>query len=474
MTTTLPGAADVTAHAHGLLDEYGLRDDAPGLAILVARGDEVLYEGARGLASVELNVPLAPSHRFPIASVGKQVVAVGVLDLVAKGKVALDDPLSRFLPDFPNGANIPIFRLLDHTNGVMSYTDAPGFWTTPPPLFVTTAQLVATIASLPPSFAPGEGWAYNNSGYVLAGAVIEAASGMAWHEYLAREVLAPHGIDGIWHPADWRVMPGFVAGHGTDDVGRVTRAFPPMFATAHGAGGMVGDVRSLWRWNRALHGGVMLPADLYRRMTTPEGTAAAPGPDGAPSPAYGLGITTGRVNGVPTLRHGGSIHGIATVLMWAPDTATTAVALANTDDPSTMVDAIARRLLAFAAGHPYPSPVAAPVPEGGVAALAGAYVRGSDRITVVADGDEVHVSCSPSMAMLLRGGRGRPGWLGPDVAPPVAVPLVHLGNDRFAVSGGFSRLTFTRDASGRATGLAYRADGDLGEAVPWAVVDGEA
>jgi hypothetical protein len=102
------------------------------------------------------------------------------------------------------------------------------------------------------------------------------------------------------------------------------------------------------------------------------------------------------------------------------------------------------------------------------------YVRGSDRITVVADGDEVHVSCSPSIAVLLRGGRGRPGWLGPDVAPPVAVPLVHLGNDRFAVSGGFSRLTFTRDASGRATGLAYRADGDLGEAVPWAVVDGEA
>ena len=132
------------------------------------------------------------------------------------------------------------------------------------------------------------------------------------------------------------------------------------------------------------------------------------------------------------------------------------------------------RLLAFAAGHPYPSPVAAPVPEGGVAALAGAYVRGSDRIAVVADGDAVHVSCSPSMAVLLRGGRGRPGWLGPDVAPPVAVPLVHLGNDRFAVSGGFSRLTFMRDASGRATGLAYRADGDLGEAVPWAVVDGEA
>ena len=472
MTTTLPSAADVTSHALGLLDEYGLRDDAPGLAILVARGDEVLFEGARGLASVELNVSLTPSHRFPIASVGKQVVAVGVLDLVAKGKVSLDDPLSRFLPDFPNGANIPVYRLLDHTNGVMSYTDAPGFWTTPPPLFVTTGQLVATIASLPPSFAPGEGWAYNNSGYVLAGAVIEAASGVPWHDYLAREVLAPHGIDGIWHPADWRVIPGFVAGHGTDEVGRLVRAFPPMFATAHGAGGLVGDVRSLWRWNRALHGGAMLPADLYRRMTTPEGAAAAPGPDGAPSPAYGLGITTGRVNGVVTFRHSGSIHGVATILFWAPETATTVVALANSDDPSTMIDAIARRLLADAAGHPYAAPfhVAHPHLDG----LAGTYTRGADRITIATDGDGLHLSCLPSMARTLRGGRGRPGWLGQEVDPPVTVPLVPVGGDRFAVSGGLSHLVFVRDADGRATGFGYAADGALGDTVPWTVASADA
>jgi CubicO group peptidase (beta-lactamase class C family) len=474
MLTILPTAADVAAFATALFDDYALTHDAPGIAILAARGDDLLYEGARGLASVELGVPLTSSHIFPIASVGKQVVAATLLDLVAKGKVALDDPLARFLPDFPNGTGIPISQLLDHTNGVMSYTDAPGFWTTPPPLFVTTAQLVATIAALPPAFAPGTSWAYNNSGYVLAGAVIEAASGMPWHTYMTDVVLRPHGIDGIWHPTDLRVIPNLVAGHGTDHEGRTVRAFPPMFATAHGAGGLVGDVRSLWRWNRALHGGAMLPADLYRRMTTPEGAAAAPGPDGAPSPAYGLGITTGRVNGVGTMRHSGSIHGVATIVFWAPETATTVVALANTDDPSTMIDAITRRLLAFATGHPYPSPVAVAMPDSASEGLVGVCVRGTDRVEVVAEGAGLHLSCAPSMAVMLRGGRGRPGWSGQDTAPSVAVPLVHLGNDRFAVSGGFSRLTFTRDASGRATGFAYRSDGDLGEAVPWVVVDGVA
>jgi D-alanyl-D-alanine carboxypeptidase len=471
-TPTLPTAADVAAFATALFDDYALTHDAPGIAILAARGDDLLYEGARGLASVELGVPLTPSHTFPIASVGKQVVAATLLDLVAKGKVALDDPLARFLPDFPNGAAIPIYQLLDHTNGVMSYTDAPGFWTTPPPLFVTTAQMVATIAALPPAFAPGTSWAYNNSGYVLAGAVIEAASGMPWHTYMTDVVLRPHGIDGIWHPTDWRVIPGLVAGHGTDESGRTVRAFPPMFATAHGAGGLVGDVRSLWHWNRALHGGAIVPDALYRRMTTPEGPAAAPGPDGAPSPAYGLGITTGRVNGVATMRHSGSIQGIATILFWAPDTATTVVALANSDDPATMVDAIARRLLAFTAGHPYAAPVAVAHPH--LDGLAGTYTRGADRVTIATDGEGLHVSCLPSMARTLRGGRGRPGWLGQEVDPPVTVPLVPVGGDRFAVSGGLSHLVFVRDADGRATGCGYAADGALGDTVPWTVASADA
>ena len=145
---TLPPARDVAALADAMFEEFGLRDDAPGLALLVARGDDILLEAARGLASVDLGVPLAPSHRFPIASVGKQVVATGLLDLVAKGKVALDDPLSRFLPDFPGGADIPVVQLLDHTNGVMSYTDTPGFWTTPHP---AAGAPTAVPASMPTS-----------------------------------------------------------------------------------------------------------------------------------------------------------------------------------------------------------------------------------------------------------------------------------------------------------------------------------
>src|SRR5690606_14202717 len=96
---------------------------APGMAVLVARGDDVLYRGACGRASLELAVPLSPDHVFRIGSVTKQVSAAAVLKLAGAGRLSLDDPLSKFLPGYPNGDAISVRMLLDHTSGIRSYTD---------------------------------------------------------------------------------------------------------------------------------------------------------------------------------------------------------------------------------------------------------------------------------------------------------------------------------------------------------------
>src|SRR5699024_8176378 len=86
--------------------------NAPGAAVLVARGDEVVFRDARGMASVELGVPLSADHVFRLGSVTKQVAAAGVLKLVEEGKVSLDDPLSKFLPEYPDGDAISVRMLL--------------------------------------------------------------------------------------------------------------------------------------------------------------------------------------------------------------------------------------------------------------------------------------------------------------------------------------------------------------------------
>ena len=121
-----PSKAEVARQAAALLAR-NYRDDAPGAAVLVARGDTILFRGARGEADLGRHEKLRPDSVFRIASVTKQFAAAGLLKLVEAGKVRLDDPLSRFVPDFPGGDRIRIEQLLNHTAGVKNYTDLPGY-----------------------------------------------------------------------------------------------------------------------------------------------------------------------------------------------------------------------------------------------------------------------------------------------------------------------------------------------------------
>src|SRR5690606_20162096 len=146
--------------------------------------------------------PLDAGDTFRLASVTKQFTAAGLLTLVDDGKVALDDPLSKYLPDFPNGDAITIRQLLNHTSGIRSYTDIPNYFAGPIRDDKDTAGMIAVFRDLPVDFAPGEGWHYNNSGYVLVGAVIEAVTGMAWHAYLEQALFEPLGMDDTGHGAD--------------------------------------------------------------------------------------------------------------------------------------------------------------------------------------------------------------------------------------------------------------------------------
>src|SRR5690606_4551549 len=190
---TPPPPAEVAAFAARAL-AASCEADAPGLAVLVARGDRVLYRDACGKASLELGVPLSPDHVFRIGSVTKQFAAAGLLKLVEDGRLSLDDPLSRFLPDYPGGDAITVRMLLDHTSGIRSYTAMPGVMSDGIMKDLDTAALVAVFKDEPADFAPGQEWRYNNSGYVLVGAVIEAVSGKPWHAYLHEALFEPLGM----------------------------------------------------------------------------------------------------------------------------------------------------------------------------------------------------------------------------------------------------------------------------------------
>ncbi len=435
---SLPDAAAVARYADELLAAERIDPQGPGLALLVARGDELLLKTARGMASVELGVPLQADHAQRLASITKQFSAALLLRLVDEGKARLDDPLSKYLPDFPQGAGITLAQLLNHSSGVKSYSSPPDYRRVGVRRDLSTPALIASFRDLPPDFAPGSAWAYNNSGYALVGAVIETITGQPWHEALRQRLLEPAGL-AILYPAPERLIPGLAAGYTRAAQGWAP-ASPMSISQAHAGGALVGSVEALWRWNQLLHEKGLLKPASYQQMITPIGAAKAEG--------YGYGLFSGSLRGMPTLEHGGGILGYTTQMHYLPQQRITVAVLRNSDGSGAGIDRLARQLAAFAAGKPYPAlkPVAL-APEQ-LKAYEGIYSQGGDsrRLRVLAGRLAIQRAGSPPL------------------------PLTPLGKDRFAVGQGLAQIQFDRDAEGRISAQRHYADADElgGAAQHWA------
>lgn len=416
--------AAMAAYADQLLDAQKIAADGPGVTVLIARGDQLLYKGARGSASLELGVPMQPDHLMRIGSVTKQFAAATLLKQIDEGKARLDDPLSKFLPDYPNGAHITLAQLLNHTSGVKSYTGIPGYMANPIKRDLTTAELIKEFKDQPVDFAPGEKWAYNNSGYVLVGAVVEAISGKRWYQQLDDALLKPAKVGPVYFEDGDRLFKGMASGYTLNGQREVAPAMRISMTQPHAAGALIANTEGLWRWNQALHGGQLISTASYARMITPEG-AAKPR-------HYGFGLEVGTLRGHPMLAHGGGIPGFVSTLKYLPQTQTTVVILRNTDGPGFAMDTVARKLAAFAIGEPFgeQKPVAVPVEQ--LKAAEGVYANQEQqaRTLRVKDGVLTHQRSGGS-----------------------AGPLLPLGDDRFGIPDQLTELKLERDAGGRVVAL---------------------
>lgn len=423
--------AAMAAYADKLLDEQKVGRDGPGITVLVARGDQLLYKGARGMASIELGVPMQPDQLMRIGSVTKQFAAATLLKQIDEGKAKFDDPISKYLPDYPNGGNITLLQLLNHTSGVKSYTGIPGYMLNPVRRDLSTAELIKEFKDQPAEFPPGEKWAYNNSGYVLLGAVVEAISGKSWHQQLDDALLKPSHITSVHYQAGDMLFKGMAQGYTINGQGEVAPAGLLSMTQPHAAGALIGNTEGLWRWNQALHGGKLISKASYERMTTPEGPAKPRN--------YGFGIGTGTLRGQPMLSHGGGIHGFVSTLNYLPQSQTTVAILRNSDGPGFAMDLVARKLAAFAVGEPYAEPKPVAVPAEQLKAAEGVYAN--------ADKQSRTLRLKDGVLQSQRSGGG-------------AAALIPLGKDRFAFTGSLSELRIERGADGRATAVRVFNDGE--------------
>jgi CubicO group peptidase (beta-lactamase class C family) len=341
--------ADFKAKADALLKQ-AYPAAGPGAAVIVTDDGRVVYEGARGLADIAANRPITAQTVFRMGSITKQFSAAIMLQLAAEGKLSLDDKLSKFLPDFPKpGADATVAQLLNHTVGVQSYTNIPGWMVEKNTAQAyTTEEMIAQFKDLPSPSKPGEKWAYNNSGYVLVGAVIEKVTGKPWYQNVEERIARPLGLKTIRYGVLESETPNMAAGY-TDDQGKVAPAQKIHMSVPHAAGALIGSVEDLAKWNAALHHGKVIPPAYYARMI-----ARTRLPDGTTND-YGFGIRNGELRGHKSLGHGGGIFGFSTDSLYLPKEEVFVAVFTNSDSPATDAGMVMLKLAALAVDDPFPT-----------------------------------------------------------------------------------------------------------------------
>jgi CubicO group peptidase (beta-lactamase class C family) len=303
--------------------------------VLVARGGDPPFSKGYGSANMEWNIPNAPSTKFRLGSITKQFTAASILLLEERGKLKVEDPVKKYLPDAPAAWDkIAIFNLLTHTSGIPNYTAFPDFRGTEG-IPITTEKLVARFRDKPLDFAPGEGWRYSNSGYVLLGFLIEKIIGDTYAKFVEENIFKPLGMQDSGYDSNSAIIARRASGYVPGPGGPLNAPFVHM-STPHAAGALYSTTEDLLRWEHALFGGKLLSAASLAKMTTPFKNN------------YAFGLNVASDNGHKRIEHGGAINGFNTALAYYPDDKLTVVVLSNINGRSP--DEMCRKLAAVALG----------------------------------------------------------------------------------------------------------------------------
>ncbi|MEL6593113.1 MAG: serine hydrolase domain-containing protein, partial [Bacteroidota bacterium] len=257
-------AQDKAATMDSLMRVYAQYGQFNG-SVLVAQKGKIVYEDAFGYANFEWDVPNTIDTRFRLASVSKQFTAMLIMQLVAEGKLALNEPISTYLPDYPKAQadKVRLHHLLTHSSGIPNFTSFPAYrkMMRQP---ISVEALVATFADSALEFTPGERFAYSNSGYALLGYIIEQVGGQSYEEAMQQRIFEPLGMKNSGYAHNQPIIKKRASGY-NQNAGQFTNANHIEMTVPYAAGGLYSTVGDLQLWDQALYGEKLLPAK-YRDM----------------------------------------------------------------------------------------------------------------------------------------------------------------------------------------------------------------
>jgi CubicO group peptidase (beta-lactamase class C family) len=301
------------------------RTGAPGATIEIAEHGHVVYRHAYGLRNRDRRQLATVGSYYEIGSITKQFTAAAILQLQEAGKLHLGDKLSVYLPDAPHADDVTLQQLLSHTGGLPEYLDAVDAAKAigKPASF---DRLMSYIAGKPLDFPPGSRWSYSNTGYILAGRVIEVVSHESYRHYVQTHLLDPAGMTNTFTVAEESGLPDMAIGYERKD-GQIGPARTIAASVGWAAGFLVSTADDLQKWNDALRSGkIVTPAD-YALMSTSIKTAQG-------DAGYGLGLFVDRIDGQPRVGHTGGSLGFTAADEYFPRQAMQIIALTNfVDNP---------------------------------------------------------------------------------------------------------------------------------------------
>ena len=295
---------------------------APGASIAVVKDGTIVYEHAYGSGRLTPPTAAATSMRYSIGSVSKQFTVTALLLLAEDKRLSLDDQVSKWLPHLTRANEVSIRQLLSMTAGYQDY------W---PQDYVFTAmrkpiaapQLLDQWARKPLDFEPGTKWQYSNTNYIIAGLIVEKASGMRFFEFLQKRVFQPLGMTSVHNADEAPLGEKDAQGHLRNALGPLRPAPKEAKGWLFAAGQLAMTAHDLALWDISVIDQKILQPASYRTMQT---TVLLK--NGVPT-RYGLGVNVGMVNGRRLISHGGAVSGYLTANQIYPDDRAAIVVFVN-------------------------------------------------------------------------------------------------------------------------------------------------
>jgi CubicO group peptidase (beta-lactamase class C family) len=332
-------------------------------SVLVARNDKVLIDKGYGFADLAAKTPNGPDTKFRLGSVTKQFTATCIMLLEERGKLKVEDPVKKYLPNAPAAWDgITIFNLLTHTSGIPNFTEFPAYLKTES-VPVTPEQLVARFRDKPLDFAPGTSWKYSNSGYALLGYLIERISGMSYARFVRDNIFVPLGMKNSGYDSSAQKIPEHATGYVPTPEGPLIARYIDM-TVPYAAGALYSTTEDLLRWEQGLYGGKLLKPASLQKMTTPFKNHYA----------FGLHVETDSRGG-KVISHNGGIEGFNAHVDYVITDNLAVIVLANLNgDAADQMAADLRHVAEGEAVTLLSDRTAAELPDATLDRLAGHYV----------------------------------------------------------------------------------------------------